>query len=251
MQKWIYTLALWVVTFGTGAANALPTGPLVSGNGQLEFSNFELFSPGGKVDEDDITVTVLADGISLSGPLSVTRGAVNFFVTYDVRALGAGIVTASLELDADPTGLVLSTKRIVGDRGDPCDWFGEHDEKGGWFDDHDRKGKGKDKDKGKGRHGFGRWDRGGKHDFDFDPFGRDPLAFLKTKQVGDRGIFLAAARFAPQDSLHVIEHVVVAAAKDATWNASINRFTVVPEPRTASLTLLGLALLALRSHRKR
>ena len=42
----------------------------------------------------------------------------------------------------------------------------------------------------------------------------------------------------------------VAAKKGASWNASINRFTVVPEPGTATLTLLGLGLLASRSYRK-
>jgi hypothetical protein len=204
MQKraWVLavvsTFALWLVA---SAAGALPTGPIVSGNGQLEFSNFEFSSPGGKVDEDDITVNVLVDGISLSGPVDVDHGAVNFFVTYDVRALGHEIVTASLELDADPMGLVLSTKRILGDRGD-------------------------------------------------DPFGAQ-LAFLKTQQVGGKGTFLEAARFAPQESIRVLEHVVVSAKEGASWNASINRFTVVPEPGTATLSLLGLGLLGLRSRPKR
>jgi len=232
----VWTFAVWVVA---SAASALPTGPIVSGNGQLEFSNFEFFSPGGKVDEDDITVNVLADGISLSGPVDVKHGAVNFFVTYDVRALGPGIVTASLELDADPIGLVLSTKRILGDKGDPCEWYDDYDGKGRWNGGKDEKfqwfsGKG-----------------GSKQDFDFDPFSRRQLAFLKTHQVHGQGTFLEAARFAPQESLHVIEHVVVAAKKGAAWNASINRFTVVPEPGTATLSLLGLGWLALRSHRRR
>jgi hypothetical protein len=242
MQKrpWVLVVAFvlaagWVAS----AAHALPTGPIVSGNGQLEFSNFEFFSPGGKVDEEDITVNVLADGISLSGPVDVKHGAVNFFVTYDVRALGPGIVTASLELDADPVGLVLSTKRILGDKGDPCEWYDDYDGKGRWNGGKDEKfqwfsGKG-----------------GSKQDFDFDPFSRRQLAFLKTHQVNGKGTFLEAARFAPQESLHVIEHVVVAAKKGAAWNASINRFTVVPEPGTATLSLLGLGLLALRSARKR
>lgn len=228
------TLATWLVA---GAADALPTGPLVSGNGQLEFSNFQFFSPSGKVDEGDISVSVLADGIALSGPVDVKHGAANFFVTYDVRALGSDIVTASLELDADPIGLVLSTKRILGDRGDPSDELDDHKGKRGSFEDSGDKGK---------KFGF-KW---GKGDFDFDPIGNGPLAFLKTQQVGGKGTFLEAARFAPQESIRVIEHVVVAAKKNASWNASINRFTVVPEPATATLTLLGLGLLAIRSYRK-
>lgn len=232
------TFSTWLVS---GAVHALPTGPLVSGNGQLEFSNFQFFSPGGKVDEADITVSVLADGISLSGPVDVKRGAANFFVTYDVRALGAGIVTASLELDADPIGLVLSTKRILGDKGDPCDWFGENG-KGGWFEK-----KGDDWRKFEER--FGKQDKKKRGDA-FDPFDQRPLAFLKTYQVGGKGTFLEAGNFSPQDSIRVIEHVVVAAKKGAAWNESINRFTVVPEPATAVLTLLGLGLLAIRSQRK-
>lgn len=242
MQKrpWVLAVALtfaaWLVS---SAASALPTGPIVSGNGQLEFSNFHFFSPAGKVDEDDITVNVLADGIALTGPVSVKHSAANFFVTYDVRALGPGIVTASLELDADPMGLVLSTKRILGDRGDPCDWWGDHKGKGDWFGDFEKGGK------------FDRFSKkgDGKGDFDLDFF-HQRLAFLKTMQIGGKGTFLEAARFSPQESLHVIEHVLVAGKKGATWNASINRFTVVPEPGTATLTLLGLGLLA-RRFRKR
>ena len=183
-------LALWLVG---GAASALPTGPIVSGNGQLEFSNFQFFSPGGKVDEDDITVSVLTDGIVLSGPVDVKRGATNFFVTYDVRALGPSIVTASLELDADPIGLVLSTKRILGDRGDPCDWCKDKKGKGGWFDGFGNKGK---------LHRLGRLGDSGKDGF--ESFKKQTLAFLNTHQVNGTGTFLEAARFAPQDSLRVI-----------------------------------------------
>ena len=245
MQKrpWVLavalTLAAWLVS---GAANALPTGPVVSGNGQLEFSNFEFFSPGGKVNVDDIAVSVLADGIALSGPVDVKHGAANFFVTYDVRALGPGIDGVSLELDADPIGLVLSTKRILGDRGDPCDWWGDHKGKGDWFDGPDDKGKGGKFDR------FSKWNHGGKRDF--DSFDKRTLAFLKTMQVNGSGNYLVAANFAPQESIRVVEHVVVSAKKGAAWNSSTNRFSVVPEPGTATLTLIGLGVLALRSVRK-
>ena len=158
-----FAFAVWLVA---SAASALPSGPIVSGNGQLEFSNFQFFSPGGSVGEDEVTVNVLADGISLSGPIDLKYGAAAFFVTYDVRALGAPIVTASLELDAEPIGFVLSTKRIIGDRGDPCDWWGDHDGKGGWFGGTPGKGKGGSFDDREGK------DRWANSDADGDRFHR-------------------------------------------------------------------------------
>ena len=39
---WLYAASASALTFGL---DALPVGPVVSGNGQLEFSNFQFFSP--------------------------------------------------------------------------------------------------------------------------------------------------------------------------------------------------------------
>ena len=256
-------VALWLVS---GAASALPTAPLVSGNGQLEFDNFQFFSPGHTVNESDISVTVLADGIVLSGPVTADNALKSFFVTYDVKALGPGIVGASLRLDSeiekDAFGLVIATKRILGGPKDHMGW-----------DDHDPwNGKDPWKNFGRGKNGgVSGWDHqsddftDSHHDFELGD--RRTLAFLKTAQwhngkgwcnhpslgLGNDGaIRLVEAGFAVQQSIQVVEHVLVSGQNGAaTWDSSANRFRVVPEPGTAALTLLGLGLLARRSRRSR
>jgi hypothetical protein len=261
MRSLCLAVALWLVA---AAASALPTGPIVSGNGQLEFSNFQFFSPGHTVDESEISVSVLADGILLSGPVSATNELKGFFVTYDVTALGPGIVGASLSLDSqieqDAFGLVLATKRILGGPKDHYGW----DEQDPW--------KGHDPwKKSKGHHGPSGWK--GKADDWTDrhqPFGfadHRTLAFLKTAQwhhgkgsfahpdlgLGNDGaIRLVEAGFAARQSIQVVDHVLVSGVHgSATWESSTNRFMVVPEPGTAGLTLLGLGLLVHRSRRRR
>ena len=219
--------------------DGLPAGPVVSGNGQLEFSHFQFFSPFMSVDPSEVTATVLDDGLQLSGPISASDGLKNFFVLYEVRALGGEIKRASLlldsQVDADHFGLVLSTKQILGDvLSTPC------------LDGHG------DKQGGDGL------------DFGFDhnlPTDRKTLAFLTTAdwKIGgdirdcfrlphglgnDGAIRLVEGGFDPQQSIRVIDGVTITASDGtATWKSSINRFTLVPEPGTASLMLLGLVLL--------
>lgn len=234
---WLYAASANALSF---TMDALPVGPVVSGNGQLEFSKFQFFSPFMAVDPSQVTATILTDGIELSGPISTSSGLKNFFVLYEVRGLGNGIEEASLlldsQVDANDFGLVLSTKQILGDvNGD-----------GGY---HHKK---------KGSDGFD-FGLGLDHGF---PTDRRTLAFLKTADweiddddncfrtpfgIGSDGaIRLVEAGFDPQQSIRVIDGVTLV-AKDgtATWESSINRFTLVPEPGTASLMLLGLGLLAL------
>jgi hypothetical protein len=254
--KWgLLAVALWLNAASASAVSftldSLPSNPVPSGNGQLEFSNFQFFSPFLSVAPSQVTATILADGIQLSGPIGSTSGLKNFFVLYDVRALGPGIDGASLLLDshvdADDFGVVLSTKQILGDVGlelpdcscDGC--CGGH----------------------KGGDGFD-FGLGLDHSL---PTDRKTLAFLKTADwdiedpnncfrppfgISDDGaIRLVEGEFDPRTSIRVIDGVsVVASDGTATWTSSINRFTVVPEPGTASLMLLGFTWVALTSYRR-
>jgi hypothetical protein len=223
--------------------NTPPAGPVLSENGQLEFSNFQFFSPFNSVLASQVTATILGDGIQLSGPISATNGLKNFFVLYEVRSTGLGIDFASLQLDSDVDaddgfGVVLSTKQVLGEvlDGPPgCV--------------HCKKKKGDD--------GFG-------FGLDLDdtlPTDRDILAVLKTADWeiddpdncfrtplglgSDGAIRLVESEFDPHLSIRVIDSVsVVAFDGEATWESSINRFTLVPEPGTASLMLVGFAMFA-------
>ena len=258
MRSLCLAAVLWLVA---AAANALPTS-IFSTNGQLEFTNFQFFSPSHSVAESEVSVTALENGVLLSGPVTADNELRSFFVTYDVRAVGTAIEGVSLrlasEIEQDAFGLVLATKRILG---------GPHDHSG--WDEHDPwKGKDpwKDDEQGRGRQGRGAWNQerddftDSHHDFEFGD--RRTIAFLKTAEwqhgrnrwcnhpslgLGNDGaILLDEAGFEARQTVRVVEHVLVSGQHgSATWISSENRFTVVPEPETAALTLLGLCLLAL------
>lgn len=78
---------------------------LASGNGQLSFTRFEFYL--GNADRADFTLTVLDDGIRLTGPLSVTDGAAaEFYFSYEVSVLGnlPGIDGVSLYTPSEVSG---------------------------------------------------------------------------------------------------------------------------------------------------
>jgi hypothetical protein len=253
LKRGVLVVALWLYAASAHALSftldLLPAGPVVSGNGQLEFSNFQFFSPFDSVDPSEVTATILADGIQLSGPITSTSGLKNFSLLYEVRSLGLGIEEASLLLDSDVDAgdfaVVVSTKQILGDRlsGPPgCT--------------HCKKKSGDD--------GFG-FDLGLDGTF---PTDREVLAFLKTADWeiddpdncfrtplglgSDGAVRLVESGFDPHLSIRVIDNISIAAFDGtATWQSSINRFTLVPEPGTASLLLLGFTWVALISYRRR
>jgi len=99
---------------------------LTSGNGQLSFTNFKFDL--GCVDPDDFTLSVLDDGIRLTGPMSVSGGAATEFrFSYDVSVLGnaPGINGASLFAPSEITGgsyptFVKTSKQIDADSTSNC-----------------------------------------------------------------------------------------------------------------------------------
>jgi hypothetical protein len=252
-QWWSFALTLGLLGLA-GAANALsftlddiPTGPITSGNGQLQFSNIQFFSPFNTVAASQITLTVLDDGVKLSGPVGVSDNDFkSFSVLYQVTALGAGINGASQLLDsnvdADHFGLVLATKDILGNKQNQKGMWGQEDGGGhdwwkpGWGGDG--------------------WSGG--------PFDQKTLARLKTYDLEvarrwcggfgpnrDEAVRLVEAGFSPQTMIRVVDRVSLSVGDGtATWTSSTNRFTVVPEPATGALTLLGLGALGRRMRRK-
>jgi hypothetical protein len=244
----------------SAAASAVPTGPVTSGNGMLQFSNFQFFSPFNTVKESDVAVTPTTDGLNFSGNVSTSTDVKSFYVAYEINmtpaAAGQGITRASMQLgssvDSDTFGLVLATKRLIGDKNDPRNFFGKSDA--------NARGT---RAMSSGTDAFNDSTSGL-----FSGFDRKTVAFLKTADWmtgdtsfrpplglgGDGAIRMVEAGFANQTHLRVLEHVVVAAdSGTATWTSTtehfVTRLVVVPEPGTAGLMLLGLSVVAIRRRR--
>jgi PEP-CTERM motif-containing protein len=254
-----------VLAFGlfSVAANAVPTGPITSGNGMLQFSNFQFFSPFNTVNSTDVTVTPTTDGLQFSGNVSTSTDVKSFYVAYEINltpaAAGQGIKRASMQLDSsvdsDTLGLVLATKRLIGDK-TTSSFFGKSDA--------NAKGT---RALSRGTDSFN--DTASGSGFDLSGFGHKTVAFLKTADWmtsdttakpplglgGDGAIRMVEAGFANQTHLRVLEHVVVAAdSGTATWRSTTEHFltgasAVVPEPGTAGLMLLGLSVVGMRRRR--
>jgi hypothetical protein len=83
---------------------------LTSGNGQLAFTRFAFYLSG--ADPAGFTLSVLGDGIRLTGPMSVSGGAkAEFYFSYEVSVLGngPGINGVSLFTPSEITGLSFPT----------------------------------------------------------------------------------------------------------------------------------------------
>ena len=245
----------------SAAAGAVPTSPITSGNGMLQFSNFQFFSPFNTVKESDVAVTARTDGLQFSGNVSTSTDVKSFYVAYEINltpaATGQGIKRASMQLDSsvdsDTLGLVLATKRLIGDK-NTTNFFGKSD----------AKAKGT-RAMSPGTDAF----NDSTSNLGLSGFNRKTVAFLKTADWmtgdtnfkpplglgGDGAIRMVEAGFANQTHLRVLEHVVVAAdSGTATWRSTTEHFitgasAVVPEPGTAGLMLLGLSVVAIRRRR--
>ena len=261
MRRRMMLIVLALGLFST-AASALPTAPITSGNGMLQFSNFQFFSPFSTVNSSDVAVTPLTDGLQFSGNVSTSTDVKSFYVAYDINltpaATGQGIKRASMQLDSsvdsDTLGLVLATKRLIGDK-NTATFFGKTDA--------NAKGT---RAMSPGTDAFNDSTSG----FDLSGFSRKTVAFLRTADWdaadtkfrpplglgGDGAIRMVEAGFANQTHLRVLEHVVVAAESGtATWKSTTEHFitgasaAVVPEPGTASLVLLGLSVVGMSRRR--
>jgi hypothetical protein len=102
----------FAILFGSGlaaTASALPFDVNVgavdnhsiftSGDGRLEFRNFQFYLGG--ADPFAFTLSVLDDGIRFTGPMSVADGAAaDFYFTYEVSVLGSGLALDGASLFA-------------------------------------------------------------------------------------------------------------------------------------------------------
>ena len=260
LTGWVAVLLLGLVA---GAAHATPTGgcggsgspydafglgDVTSGNGQLLFSDFLFHSPSCSVNPNDLTITILDDGVEIAGPITLTGGGwAKFYVSYEVTAVDAFIDGASLALASsvdDPHGVVFATKRVIGERPEKPDGHP-------WND-----------------HGWGHLGWGLLHQLEGPdhPHGKT-LAFLETAEWDVDGGGLCnlgwgwlcngefrydESSFDPQESVKVIDGAWIKALgkqSDVTFVSSTNRFSVVPEPAAGALLMLGLLGLAIGGHR--
>ena len=261
MRRRTLCIVLAVGLFST-AASAIPTGPITSGNGLLQFSNFQFFSPFNTVNSSDVNITPATDGLNFTGNVSTSTDVKSFYVAYEINmtpaAAGQGITRASMQLgssvDSDTLGLVLATKRLIGDK-NTANFFGKTDANA------------------KGTRplssGTDAFNDSTSSLAGFNGFNRKTVAFLKTADWmtgdtsfkpplglgGDGAIRMVEAGFANQTHLRVLEHVVVAAdSGTATWTSTTEHFitkagAVVPEPGTAALMLFGFSAVAIGRRR--
>jgi hypothetical protein len=164
-----------------------------SGNGKLEFSDFDT---SGDVDEDDIFLEILDDGVRISGREGVSDdGKQSFEVSYTVTALDPTmpISGATLELESivsgDPFAGVVATKKLLASDRKSDRYSERSDSESRWYkssksrskgrdddrwdddrwDDDDHKGDSKGHDKGNGKgHEKSRGKGHSKHDDDDD-----------------------------------------------------------------------------------
>jgi len=178
---------------------------LISGNGQLRFSHFEFFLH--PEDDEDFTLTLLADGLELTGPMSVQgRDSAEFYFSYQVSAIDPNALI---------NGVTLFAPSTVVDDGH---WSFAKTSKT-LFD-------------------------GSSKELDCDPSLIDVLETVNSKYTYTE---LDQMTFGPRATITVLDGISLksAGSGDSAQIASIsNTFSVVPEPGTLGLLAGGLVGLA-------
>jgi hypothetical protein len=270
---WQLVLALGGLVLFAGGAQATGTGfgesgeldtILISGDGTLEFSDFQFRG----IDPDEVTIDVLDDGLRFSGDVSLDRFGVDWFkISYSVRSLtDLQIIGTSLTLESQVdarNGAVVARKLITAPResyGDspwehPRSWDDDHWDDDRWDDDHNRWNGFGGKLSGKGGRGLERigtlvayeiasgWICGCGH---HHPRVEDVEDECRIERDSDE------IGYAPRSLLHIEDTVklLAAAGGGVHWGSLTNRYLVTPEPGTAALLALGLTGLVIIGRRR-
>lgn len=232
---WIGTLVVCLAALAGSAsattlADVMPGDVFLSGNGKLQFTDFEFVSLCGTcVTPDEITLNILADGVQLLGPITSSGHEFKGFqVTYAALAVDPSmpITGSSLELDSVVDGgfaAVYGLKRITGKTGGRFPHTTELAQLS-TFDISRRVA---------------------------CPRGVPAPCFRRTSDLFDSSAFGS-----DQQEIRVKDTVkIFAAGGDATWKFSANHFgsgsIPVPEPSTAAILAAGLLGLGLAGGRRR
>jgi len=184
----------------------------LSGNGLLEFSHFEFWL--GDAPRDAFTLSVLDDGIRLTGPTSVADGAkAEFYFRYQVSVLGDGPLLNGVSLFAPSTisgdgfpVFAKSSKLVF--PGTETEFFGQD----------------------------------------------DTILNLQAINFDDTHQDLVSGSFSPQQTIWVLDAIRLSSAQSgdsASVESISNTYAVVPEPTTLALLSLGLTGLAVASRHSR